>query len=736
MGIFDDPKAIEKLNAIKAARLKTEPTPSTQATEVKTTTSPTAKPVEKNPAVNKFEDTYGDMVRGNDVLTKQWNYNTNVDTGGTRHYIKAINGRYDSAINNEGVDQETRNNLKAFKENALKAANIVKTGIRTDADNKAYYDARKNADSYWKKANDALSSNKDYAIDKNLRFTTTYNAKVADTEVTNMPGTNTDASHKRNGDELERIDSPKGYNKIEAFEIGFRNTLEKQTKPYVKEWLDNGFNMLNDESNKTNRANMWQMTTDLLKHADKYGTKANGAAGKAEARAVLEKIWKAKDFNSKMEVIKANRDAIQSIHDDTGYYGNAHLFDKYSKNENIALNKSYYSSGNIYNGKDRDQLISAIPRWTEYNKKFSDFKEVNDDSHKKAITQIAYDDAFKAKVNHSDLALKNLVDARGNVTSFKKWAAGLESSLTEIPVGSTFAGGNFNQVVVKNGKWYLSDANKLGAANIANGGFTFDNKIDTLKKVYNNAVYAYKSKHDKIIHENESKYSAIKVGVNGDTVYDNIGYEHVDLTMDKNFNFKNASNIKQQNVSNILKMVRGENNAWDTENVAIFMGNEHQEIDAEDFKNRARNNAGMFQKVFKPGTNMNDYTLTFERGTGVQGASAYVFQSIKNPDDKFSIVANKQAMSEAKEYFHKETQSTSDDYLYGRQGYKSIPVDSSLAKKEGIVKATIKDIDGYKKLVILNDDNQQTILPLGPSSGLSINQAEVIAKRNLELLKH
>ena len=746
MGLRDD---YEK----KYGKIASKPASSTKATETKTETFSTEepvpdKPVVKNPAVNKFEDTYGDAIRGNKGLSAQWSYKTGPT--GTRHYIKAVNGKYDAVINDKGADETLRSSLSTFKEKSILAANLAKKGLSNQANVDAYNTAREDAFNAWKTADGAFAKNTKYIYDDNsATIVTKEQHEKNSSEVQLMGGKNNNAvldselepsklvtkkgksEFVRGEGDVKRVAWASGYSKIEAYETGFRNTLEDKTKVYVREWLNTGLKNLNNADDKSNRANAYQLAVDVLKHADKYGTKAKGDGSKQEARSVLEKMWKAKTFAEKIEVIKKNKDAISDIHSDMGYYGNAHLFKKYTTGDlkdKVGFNHKYYSETGSGSDIDSEKLISAVPRINAYNDKFSAFKDRMDVAHNQAYNELKYDDNFKT-IKNSNIALEGLVDEKGNVASFSKWSAGLQKQTISLDM-QTWATLADAGDLPSDGQWTKADR-----LHYANKSMTTFNKESVLKELYNKSVHAYKMRHDLIQNHIKASYSPIKIGVGGETESENIGYGHVDITTNKNGYLQNDANDKQRNVSSIIGMLKKTDGKFDLSNVAVFAGDDYKTVDAEEFKNAAQNNPENFEKFFKPGANMDNYTMTFVKGTGVKGASAYVFED-KKTGKSFSIMANKKAMDDAVnsdgsrgEFFSKNTRMTSDEYLFQMDGEKKLALNSNIPKDLNILSASIIESEGLKKLVYKLDDpeSKQVTKILGPSSQIDIKKAEELA---------
>jgi hypothetical protein len=752
MGLRDD---YEK----KYGKITSKPASSTKATETKTETSsieePVAvKPVVKNPAVNKFEDTYGDAIRGNKDLSAQWSYKTGPT--GTRHYIKAVNGKYDAIINDKGADETLRSSLSTFKEKSVLAANLAKKGLSNQENVDAYNTARQDAHDAWNTADKAFAKNTKYIYDDNSATIVTKEQYAKNSsEVQLMGGKNNNtvldseldpsklvtkkgkSEFVRGEGDVKRVAWASGYNKIQAYETGFRNTLEDKTKVYVGEWLNSGLKNLNNADDKSNRSVTYQLAVDVLKHADKYGTKAKGSEGKQEAREVLEKMWKAKTFAEKMDVIKANKDAISNIHSDMGYYGNVHLYKKYTSGElkdKVAYNNKYYSETGNGGELDSEKLISAIPRINAYNDKFSAFKDRMDVAHNQAYNELKYDDNFKT-IKNSNIALEGLVDEKGNVASFSKWSSGLQNQTISLDM-QTWATLADAGDLPSDGQWTKADR-----LHYANKSMTTFNKESVLKELYNKSVHAYKMRHDLIQNNIKAKYSPIKIGVGGETESENIGYGHVDITTNKDGYIQNDANDKQRNVSSIIGMLKKTDGNFDLSNVAVFSGDDYKTVDAEEFKNAAQNNPENFEKFFKPGANMDNYTMTFVKGTGVKGASAYVFED-KKTGKSFSIMANKKAMDDAVnsdgsrgEFFSKSTRMTSDEYLFQIDGEKKLAVNSNIPKDLGIVGATIREVDGVKQLVYSLEDTKKHTIILGPSSQLDIKKAEELAYLKMRNLR-
>jgi hypothetical protein len=743
----------------KYGKITSKPTSNTETKEVKTTTSPTGKTEVKDPAVNKFEDTYGEAIRGNKELSAQWSYKTGPT--GTRQYIKAVNGKYDSIINDEGADKELRGSLSTFKEKSVLAANLAKKGFTNQANVDAYNNARKGAFDAWNQAQTAFSKNAKYVYDDDsARILTKQEYEKNTSEVQTMDGKNNNtvldnemdpsklvtkdgvSQFVRGEGDVKRVSWASGYSKIEAYETGFRNTLENKTKVYVGEWLNTGLKNLNNADDKSNRSITYQIAVDILKHGDKYGTKAKGADGKIEARAVLEKMWKAKTFAEKIEVIKQNKDAISNIHADMGYYGNAHVFNKYAKGplkDKVAFNNKYYSETGSGSELDSEKLISAIPRLDAYNDKFSKFKDRMDVAHNQAYAELKYDDNVKL-IKKSDLAIKDLVDKQGNITSFKKWYARLEEQGKFVKDEATYSSNSITGAPISTeaGSRFITYADNLYSNNM---GFGSGGRMETLRQVYNKVVHAYKMRHDLIQNNIKAKYSPIKIGVGGETESYNIGYGHVDITTNKDGYVQNDANVKQRNISAIIGMLKKTNGDFDLSNVAVFAGDDYKTVDEEEFKTAAEKNPENFQKYFKPGSNMDNYTMTFVKGTGVSNTSAYVFKN-KDTGKSFSIMANKRAMNQVTyndgsrgEYFNKNTEMTSDEYLFQMNGEKKLAVSSNIPKDLGIIGATIREVDGVKQLVYSLEDTKKHTIILGPSSQLDIKKAEELAYLKMRNLR-
>jgi hypothetical protein len=365
-----------------------------------------------------------------------------------------------------------------------------------------------------------------------------------------------------------------------------------------------------------------------------------------------------------------------------------------------------------------------------------------DVAHNQAFNELRYDDNLKANVKKTDLAIKGLVDSEGNVTSFKKWAAGLKS---ESQKGNWDMNDNRTQVHYENGKPVTSMSNYdiLASNNGATSNLLGDDSLETLKKVYNKTVNAYKMRHDLIQNNIKASYSPIKIGVGGETESENIGYGHVDITTNKDGYIQNDANDKQRNVSSIIGMLKKTNGKFDLSNVAVFAGDDYKTVDAEEFKNAAQNNPENFEKFFKPGANMDNYTMTFVKGTGVKGASAYVFED-KKTGKSFSIMANKKAMDDAVnsdgsrgEFFSKNTRMTSDEYLFQMDGEKKLALNSNIPKDLNILSASIIESEGLKKLVYKLDDpeSKQVTKILGPSSQIDIKKAEELAYSQIRNLR-
>ncbi len=507
----------------------------------------------------------------------------------------------------------------------------------------------------------------------------------------------------------ENIDPKAGYRHVKYQEDSVRNAVKSQLKPVVNDWLKTGIANINDIKNASARQNTYDMVVDGLKFVQKYGTVDRDPKTKAEAARILSSLsgakWKDDGVSdNQTKIVEKNREAIEKIFGDMGYYGSTYLY----KNHKEKFNSPEYYRGDKHRMKwvnnyvpsllnqqtKVDDAVSKI-RFTAYDK----MKDKNIYSYvsdgEKNDSASGFDGELYQKV------YDNMLNKTGHVRSKEELKKLIEEqSATTI---TQFVGGQW----VKKKEFKQIPSADLNYA-------------------YSKLVSAYKKEFGNLKSDEVDKNALIAHGFSA-RASEPVG--HVSI------NLKDRSFIKSERALNVIDIFNKEIEKGDASSIFLRKGDYSQAVTLDDYRDDPKNTASWKKQAedFFKTMDKDLYDMDFRRETSLPGKSAYTFTN-KETGKAMTMYIDKSVAKQKGEYFMKHTVTSPADWAFQQNNKWDLAhLQSPLAKN-----LVITSENGFYKLQgAAKDANGKYIQfenrELGEVGKVSVLDVEKIVKERLGL---
>jgi hypothetical protein len=507
----------------------------------------------------------------------------------------------------------------------------------------------------------------------------------------------------------ENIDPKAGYHNVKYQEESVKNAVKSQLKPVVSDWLKTGIANINDVKSATSRQNTYDMIVDGLKYVQKYGTVDKDSKTKQEAARILNSLsgakWKDDGISdNQTKIVEKNREAIEKIFGDMGYYGSTYLY----KNHKDKFNSPEYYRGDKYRMKwvnnyvpgllnqqtKVDEAVSKI-RMTAYDKmKDNNIYSYVSDREKNDSTS-GFDGELYQKV------YENMLDKTGHIRSKDQ----LKKLIEEQSARTITQFVNGKPVKIKEvDPIYQSDLN-----------YAYNKLVSAYKKEFNNLKSDEVDKNALIAHGFSARASE-PVG-------------HVGI------NLKDRSFIKAERALNVIDIFNKEIEKGDMSSVFLRKGDYNQALTLDEYRDDPKNGSSwkkQSEDFFKT-MDKDLYDMDFRRETSLPGKSAYTFTN-KETGKAMTMYIDKNVATQRGEYFMKHTVTSPADWAFQQNNKWDLShLQSPLAKN-----LVISSENGFYKLQgAAKDANGKYVQfenrELGEVGKVSITDVERILKERLGL---
>ena len=513
----------------------------------------------------------------------------------------------------------------------------------------------------------------------------------------------------------ENIDPKAAYKNVKYQEDAVKNAVKSQLKPVVNDWVKTGIANIADVKSATARQNTYDMIVDGLKYVQKYGTVDKDSKTKGEAARILSSLsgakWKDNGISdNQTKIVEKNREAIEKIFGDMGYYGSTYLYknhkDKFNSPEYYRGDKhrmkwvNNYVPGLLNQQIKVDEAVSKI-RTTAHDKLGDNYKKIID---KEIPTKIHNEYLMEA-------VYKNMLDKTGHIKLFSEIKYALPKSS-----GKTY-------------KTMLQDENGVPFESIEMIPPTAAEKAyyDTeAKMIYQTLVGAYKKQFNNLKSDEVDKNALIAHGFSA-KASEPVG--HVGI------NLKDRSFIKAERALNVIDIFNKEIEKGDMSSVFLRKGDYNQALTLDEYRDDPKNGSSwkkQSEDFFKT-MDKDLYDMDFRRETSLPGKSAYTFTN-KETGKAMTMYIDKNVAKQRGEYFMKHTVTSPADWAFQQNNKWDLShLQSPLAKN-----LVITSENGFYKLQgAAKDANGKYVQfenrELGEVGKVSINDVERIVKERLGL---
>lgn len=636
-------------------------------------------------------------------------WDKNVNYSNSVHIMKAVNGRYDHVLNAKDVDPALKEKISQFKNNSWSFAKELEKGSTGPVDSKKITMYRNNANKLWSEISGSLNpgKNKAYVVDDKQRIVSRKQFDKDD-QLPEILKSGSWSGEDGFGSSSSPTDA---YVQLKGYNDSYRNNLKTKIKPVVGKWLNTSLNLLNSDYEDAkkidpdNRLNAYKITTDVLKHIEKYGT-TNGdetidGRNKQLAVKILGEMRGVTEWKDKLNVIKKysnvnGENQISDLANDIGYYGSKHVFDKH---------KTTLGKNDKYFGGDK-KLQNSMDHIDRLNDDYKEFQDTDKKLRMKALNIVKSTGYGDLEGNDGrgvkDSIYDSLIGSNGAIADFDTWKKKMRSVRREYDGwdNSQLTG---KEQYTKEGRLIgnenhladVFDKNKSSLWSIwANdrGLFQSHDPNKVARNVYNQAVKTYKEKFQDIKVPHVFKSTLLQQGL-GDNMNPRLRYNSVDLSMDKNGNLIKSEGPKAENINKIFSLMKDEDGNIDKESVTFlndhYTKNEFVNVSKNDMVNLKEKNDQTYKDFFKH-NKMDDVSVTFVRNASVKYHSAYVFKN-NETGKEMTMIVPQEKLKTAKEPMFENTRLSGNDYTFQVKGKKEIP------DREGVYKnAFIREERGQK----------------------------------------
>lgn len=581
----------------------------------------------------------------NDVLPKIERIGLEKDLGyeATKFMKNAYNGVYASAMRElkSSGNLEVSQNLSYLQRSTWKMTNELKKENVDVNKVKAYYNE---ALDYQIKVQNALnSSDKPYRVNQtNGKILKTKDFQKQSNDPTifeNVNSTNVQVKKESSlmtgalinplkylikGVDVSMVNSDHSYKYLSDVDERHKETIKLATGSFVNMWTDQILSNASGSSNHKADFNSQALniSNDILQHAAKYKTATNKDLAGADQILAQTLLQTAKTLppDKRIDFYVQNNQKIKEIGSRLGYYGTTYIYDKYKKN----LTDSRYFDANA----EPSEYLDAMTNIEGKRKVYEEYK-----GNAKTVKLGAFQDALngqnqneylkKVDSKHYKTLLSSIVNENGDIVSFDRYYAKLISKKTN---GVGYA-------ILE--ELYPTKYNFSESAFItAEKGYEMQKEMH--KEIYQNLKKGYKQtldKHKTVVEFNNTLYEQ-GIGAKSSKA---VGYESVNLTTDENGLLKSFESLKQQNVSQLWRVLRNPDDGsfGKSLDAVVVPGNvDLYSLSKEELSDYSKT-SNQTMKTFLKG-NPSDVTMMFLRNSNVPGYAQYIF---KNNETGKSVTA-------------------------------------------------------------------------------------------------
>jgi hypothetical protein len=643
-------------------------------------------------------------------IIEDLNLQKDINYGNSKHIMRAVNGGYDKVMSQlKAEDPGLYNKFKQFKNNAWSFSKELET-IREGGDNSKINDYYNKATAMFQEISVSLdySKNKRFAVDSELRVLTRdqYDKSSQEVQVGNKSSTNAKvvlADGELSAD-YESWGTSAEYNKLKNVSDHWMSAIKKKTQPIVSSWVATSLQNIDvDEPSKADgNRQAWDLNVDLLRHVSKYGTVENSnlvAQDKQKAMAIRKQMW-GKDYAGQLKVLKTYSDDLQGMSKRLGFYGGTKLLNGHKNN--IGKYIEYYPQTTTRGREDfATKDMDAIDRMMTH---FSEFKEIDKNFRNKAVSlsknnyQEIIDnvdmETYKGidlSRNQFNVAIDSLVDKNGNIASYKKWKKDLFSQKDPDGNKPKSAG---SQIWEQNKRMHFTWS---GGFDFLPLGYTSKEDFeDDLKVMYNGLKKGYKKQFSNIKADQVYDSSLLKAGF-GNLRNQSLQFKGVDLNLDKNYQMKNATGKKQENINKLLGLMKNDAGEFTTEDITLF-GNSRvnaglNAIQKDELSDQRAFNPAIAKDFLKG--DLSNVTVEFFRNTNVPGQAAYAFYNNKTKKSMVMYApVSKLGKDGVAEDMYVHTARSFQEFNFQAKGYKDMPI------------INVKNKPAYKSAKLTFDQNK------------------------------
>lgn len=705
------------------------------------------KPAGSTPPLSK-EAVFSTWDKRFQPILKQTGFAKALSYDDNRSLVKAINGKYDAAISNKDLDENAREELRKYKNQAWDFMKIFENsrfsgGVNTEQLNAKHYQLQ----SQWAKVQEMMDPNKDgaYTLDEgdNIVDRKTFDRNNTRSVVFNKARTNItiDNDEARIGNN--------GYNTVKNFDRDFQSKVRNKTQTITQSWLTSTIGRLSNDNESSgrvdadNRLNAYKLSTAALQHIAKYGSLTGESGDKTLATKILNEMrGMGSNWNGKINVIKRYQDDIKGLHDRLGYWGTSKIYNMFK--DNIGDDEDNYSDVGNVTGK---AIMNQRANVDFFVNQYASFKEKSQ-KLRGAAFDVAKRYTDKEMFPGYRNSISQLLNGEGDIVDFDTW----KNKMRQVtnPYGGqrmeTGYGGMMTAPMTNNHLKSLIENNK---SNPLFDYFTVKGDLESVdfwgnhdynaiaKHLYNETVKSYKKAFNDIKVKNIAgfEHTLMMDGI-GNKRIPVIGYKGVDLSVDDDGHLKKFTGNKQEGVSKILSSFKDDRGLVDNENIAFFNTADINAIQKRDILSVQENaklnnpkahtghyasNQNLYDNFFQ-NKNRKDVVMEFNRETQVKGFASYTFIDTKTGEELTAFVAHKK-LKDVGEPLYKNTFTQAKDWEFELQGYQKLP--GAKNKYQNVVLKTDKNQNKIITLEYMNEAGKWTpdTFVLGNTDAVSVDQA-------------
>jgi hypothetical protein len=217
-----------------------------------------------------------------------------------------------------------------------------------------------------------------------------------------------------------------------------------------------------------------------------------------------------------------------------------------------------------------------------------------------------------------------------------------------------------------------------------------------LKVMYNGLKKGYKKQFSNIKADQVYDSSLLKAGF-GNLRNQSLQFKGVDLNLDKNYQMKNATGKKQENINKLLGLMKNDAGEFTTEDITLF-GNSRvnaglNAIQKDELSDQRTNNPAIAKDFLKG--DLSNVTVEFFRNTNVPGQAAYAFYNNKTKKSMVMYATvSKLGKDGIAEDMYVHTARSPQEFNFQAKGYKDMPI------------INVKNKPAYKSAKLTFDQNK------------------------------